>query len=285
VSKGTPYWRAFLTHPYNRALALGIVAVSLGLSLPWGADGLGLGMLVLAAVQMIGLAVVPGLPNFQAFVNRRDRLQEREARRASLLQEIRAHGDSAHLRSYEQMCVRVASLYKTAGDRSTALTEREVEQLDDLTVDYLRMCLSDAVMRGSKAVALTPAITYKLRDVQSKIDEGGLGPDDEQQLRQAKAEEAIAHQMRMAARRSALDATLVSMPVRLEEVFQMVMASPRAGNLRQLLEESVSKLRLAEEAALDVEHALGPARIEPASVNTDGNGAAQDKRRAIGQRG
>lgn len=286
MSKGTPYWLAFLKHPYNKALAAGMVALSVALSLPWGADGLGLGLLALAAMQMVGLALVPGLPPFQAWVDKRDRLYEREARRARLLEEIEAHGGSGHVRSYEQMGGRVASLYRMASDSSTALTAREVEQLDDLTVDYLRMCLSDAVMRGSGTAELAPVVVRKLRDVERRIDEGGLLPGDEQQLRQAKAdyEEAITRQARMTTRRSAMEASLVSMPVRLEEVYQMVMTSPQAGNLSQMLEESVSKLRLAEEAARDVEHMLGPARAGPVVPTANGADVTRASRRAIGQR-
>jgi len=278
-----PYWLAALKHPVNTALSLGLLTVSLGLSLPWGADGLGLGLLVLAAVELVGLVIVPSLPPFRAWVDKRDRVNARTARREQLLQEISSHGGSAHVERYERMCHRVASLYRMAGDSSTAITEREVEQLDDLTLDYLRMCLSDAVMRGGEKVNLTAAVSYKLREVQSRLDAGGLGRDDEQQLRQAKAdyEEAIARQTRMEARRSALEASLVSMPVRLEEVYQMVMSSPRAGNLSQMLEESMSKLRLAEEAVLDVEHELGPARTLTARASELATASAQ--RRGMGQ--
>jgi hypothetical protein len=286
VNKGTPYWLAFLKHPTNLAVVLGMVAASLGLSLPWGGDGLGLGLIALAAIQMIGVATVPGLPAFQAYVNKRNRNVERAERRHSLMQEIQSHGGSPHLRSYEQMCLRVASLYRSAADSSTALTEREVEQIDDLTIDYLRMCLSDSVLRSSAKTELKPAVAYKLRDVQSRLEAGGLSRDDELQLRQAEAEyeEAIARQTRMAARRSALDASLISMPVRLEEVYQMVMTQPRAGNLSQMLEESVSKLRLAEEAAQDIEQSLGAAAISSAALPAQAKTAARNARRSVDQR-
>ncbi len=281
----TPYWWAFLKHPYNRLLVLGMVSASVALSLPWGGDGFGLGMLALAAMQMVGLAVVPGLPSFQLWVDKRDRMRTREARREGLLAEVKAHGGSAHLRSYEQMCARVVSLYRTAGDRSTALNVREVEQLDDLSVDYLRMCLSDAVARGSDKAELAAGLTRKLREVENRLGADALSRDDEQQLLRAKAdyEEAIARQTRMASRRSALEASLVSMPVRMEEVYQMVMTQPRAGNLSQLLEESVSKLRLAEEAAIDMEQLLGTARDAPLATPAQ-SAAAAASRRAVGQR-
>lgn len=282
----TPYWWAFLKHPYNKVAVTAMVGAAVALSLPWGGDGFGLGMLGLLAVQMVGLAVVPGLPTFQLWADKQDRMRAREARREGLLVEVRAHGGSAHLRSYEQMCARVASLYRTASDRGTALTVREVEQLDDLTVDYLRMCLSDAVVKNGNKGELTDGVMRKLREVDNRLAAGGLNRDDEQQLQRAKAdyEEALARQSRMASRRSALEASLVSMPVRMEEVYQMVMTSPRAGNLSALLEESVSKLRLAEEAALDVEHLLGPARNDERSGKVADIAAAAAARRAIGQR-
>ena len=264
---------------------LGLLTTAVLLSLPWGGDGFGVGMLALAAIQMVGLATVPGLPTFQARVDAQDRQRARQSRRDALLLEVKAQGGSTYLQGYEQMSARVASLYRTAGNASTALSTREVERLDDLTVDYLRMCVSDAVARGSDKAELTAGVERKLRDVKSRLAAGGLGRDNEQQLLRAQAdyEEALVRHNRMASRRSALEAALVSMPVRMEEVHQMVMTSPQAGNLSQLLEESVDKLRLAEEAALDVEHMLGPARLEPMSIKTSDTAVAAG-RRTVGQR-
>lgn len=277
----TPYWWAFLKHPVNRTVALGMLAASVLLSLPWGGDGFGLGMIALAAVQLVGVATVPGLASFRASVDKRDRQAARAARRERLLEEIQAHGGSSHLRSYEQMCIRIASLYRLAGDRSSSLTEREVEQLDDVSLDYLRMCLSDAAARGSEKGDASAMLARKLHEVDSRLAAGQLSPADEQQLLQAKSDyqEAIARQRRMAARRSALEAALASTPVRLEELYQMVMSSPRAGNLSALLEESVSKLRLAEEAALDIEAAMEPMKASAPPQRA----ARQAARRAVGQ--
>jgi hypothetical protein len=41
----------------------------------------------------------------------------------------------------------------------------------------------------------------------------------------------------------------------------MVMTSPSAGDLRELLDESVSKLRIAEEVALDVDEMSRPVPV------------------------
>lgn len=286
MSVRTRYWWAFVQHPINRAALLGMVGASLLASLPWGGDGLGIGLLALVALQIVGLAVVPALPTFRATVDKQDRRLGRTARRDSLMREIETLGGSSHLANYQQMSARVESLYRIASDRSTALTEREVEQLDELSVDYLRLCLSDAVGREGKDLDPSAVIVRKLREVDGRLNNGGLGREDEQQLRQAKLdyEEAIARHRRMAARRSALEASLVSMPVRMEELYQMVMTSPQAGNLAQLLEESVSKLRLAEEAALDIDHALGSARFGLAQGKAVEPVAAVPTRLRVGQR-
>jgi hypothetical protein len=252
---------------------------------PFGWDALGLGMLGLAAIEMIGLAIVPGLPNFQLAVNERVRREHRLAARERLLQEVMAHGGSSHLSSYDQMSRRIASLYRTAGDASTSLTTREVEQLDDLTLAYLRMCLSDAVLRSPEGGDFAAGVNRKLRQVDERLSGGNLGQDEEAQLRRAKAEyeEALARRARITSRRTALEASLVAMPVRLEEVYQMVMTAPKDGSLGELLEESVAKLRLAEEAALDIAQAMDP--LGAARANGLKAAPAQPAaRRAVGQK-
>ena len=259
MKKDVSYWRAFLTHPYNQMVVWAATAAGVLASFPYGWDGLALALLALAAVEVVGLAVVPGLPPFIASVDQKARRAERKAKRERLLSEVRMHGGSSHLRAYEQMSQRVESLYRMASDTATSLSEREVEQLDDLTVNYLAMCLSDAAMRAKDGADHSGAAERKLRVLTQRLAQGGLAPDDEQQLLRAKQEyeEAMARQQRMEIRRSALEASLVSMPVRMEEVYQMVMTAPSAGKLSALLEESMSKLRTAEEVNFDVEAAFG----------------------------
>ena len=253
------YWKAFLAHPYNQLVIWAAAAAGVIASFPLGMDGLALALLGLAAVEVIGLAIVPGLPPFIASVDQKARQEERRAKRERLLSEIRMHGGSSHLRSYEQMALRVESLYRMAADAATSLSRREVEQLDDLVVNYLAMCLSDAVMRSKDVGDHKGVAERKLQTVRQRLAQGGLAPADEQQLIRAvqEYEEALARQQRMDIRRSALEAVLVSMPVRMEEVYQMVMTAPNVGGLSSLLEESMSKLRAAEDVNFDVEAAFG----------------------------
>jgi hypothetical protein len=259
VKKEVSYWRAFLSHPYNQLMVWGAVAAGVMASFPMGMDGLALALLGLAAVEVVGLAVVPGLPAFMASVDQKAYQDDRKAKRERLLSEVRMHGGSSHLRSYEQMALRVESLYRMAADSATSLSRREVEQIDDLVVNYLAMCLSDAVMRAKDVGDNNGVAERKLQTLRQRLAQGGLAQEDEQQLLRAtqEYEEALTRQRRMDVRRSSLEATLVSMPVRMEEVYQMVMTAPNLGSLSSLLEESMSKLRAAEEVNLDVEAAFG----------------------------
>jgi len=246
---------AFLRHRANQAVVMGLGALGVLLSFPFGADGFIAALLLLAAVETVGVAVVPMLPPFRAAVDKQASGATSQATRARLLQEIDAQGGSAHVESYRLMCDRVASLHRTALDRSSALSERDIASLDQLTIDYLRMCLSDAALRASQGRDVAAEIERKLKGVRQRLQQQALAPDEVQQLERAQVEyeEALARQARMQSRRSSLEAQLIAMPLRMEEVYQMVMTSPGTGDLRELLDESVSKLRIAEEVALDVD--------------------------------
>ena len=256
------YTMAFLRHRANQALVGGLGALGVLLSFPFGGEGFAAALLLLAAIETVGVAIVPTLPNFRAAVDKQASGANNQATRTRLLQEIDAQGGSPHVESYRVMCERVASLYRTALDRASALSERDVESLDQLTIDYLRMCLSDAALRHSGG-DVGAEIGRKLKGVQQRLQQQDLAPDEVQQLKRAQVEyqEALARQARMQSRRSSLEAQLIAMPLRMEEVYQMVMTSPSAGDLRELLDESVSKLRIAEEVALDVDELSRPAPV------------------------
>ena len=291
------YSGAFLVHPLNRLVALGMTAASVLASFPLGWPGMALVLLGLAAVEVVGLTIVPSLPSFRAAVDRARARDEREARRARLTDEIERYGGSSHLTDYEQMQQRVASLYRMAADATTTFGEREVEQLDDLSVSYLNLCLSDAALQEQDRAGTNNGVERKLRDVVQRLAQP-LQDDERAQLLRAKAEyeEALKRQGRMNSRRSALEASLLSMPVRMEEVYQMVMTAPSAGNLSALLEESVQKLRTTEQVTLELEEPVGsssvwevmttaassPVPVNTAAATTTAAHLAQAARRPIG---
>ncbi len=255
MSTKPSYWQSFLFHPANQALVMGGTAMGVLASLPYGWSALGLTGLGILALQVIGLAIVPSLPSFRKTVDDRLRRSAREQRRKRLIEEIKAQGGSPYANTYNQMNERVQALYRTASDAHSSLSTREVEQLDDLVVSYLAMCLSDTAMKPQEGNDVASVATRKLQGLNQALQKNGLHEAEQEQLKRAKLEyeEVLARQARMSSRRSLLEASLLSMPVRVEEVYQMVVASPGAGDLGALLEESVAKLRAAEEVSLDVD--------------------------------
>lgn len=281
AEQATSYWKEFLFHPVNQTVALGMLALGVLAAMPYGWDALGLSMLGLAAIETVGLAIVPSLPPFRAWVDQRRARAAREARRKHLLEQLDLHGGSSHRQDYERMAERVVALYGLARSPASSLTAREVEQIDDLVVDYLGLCVSDAMLARQGGLSGAESLHKKLRGVRARLAEGGMAADEAAQLRKAQSEyeEAIARLARMTSRASALEASLATMPVRLEELYQMVATAPAGGNFSSMLEESVQKLRLAETSLdVDVEEILG---IKPASQETVRARAAAQAQSAV----
>lgn len=272
MNKRTPYWQDYLySEPHRLGLMAGL-AVSVMASLPWGGNAFVLGLLATVAIDIVGAVLVPSLPVFRAWADKKERTEVLAETKKRLQEEIQNHGGSIHLDSFAQMTNRVASLHRMANDPSSTLKLHDVRQLEDATLDYLRLCLSDAVLQSSmrKGNDTSGLIEDRLDEVRSTLSNGNLSAQETHQLRKAEAGfvAALTHQSRMSTRRAALDASLYGMPVRMEEIYQMVMTAPSAGNLGSLLEESLARLRITEEVSLDLDIELGLGLDVPAITRT-----------------
>lgn len=259
MAEKTSYLGAFLRHPHNRValLAAGVVAVFASIPLGWSGLALvgvlGLGLETLAAL------VVPSLPGFRSAVDRSQRQQSRAQRRLQWLSELSNQGDSNALATYQHMLGRVQSLYQTAGEHHTTLTRADVEKLEDLTVDYLGLCVLSLSLKQRKDQATQEQIVKRIASVQAQLQNTTLPEDETRQLRATLAEydEAMKRARRLAVRRSALEASLLALPDKMEEVYQLVITSPYASDMGSQLEDSLQRLRLAEEVAAEFDTPSG----------------------------
>ena len=212
-----------------------------------GLGDLGLGSEVLAALA------IPELPSFKAWADREHKHQVRNARRESLLTELANLGGTDALASYQHMRQRVLSLYQTANDSRTTLTYSDVDKLEDLTVDYLGLSAVNLSLRQRKDHATEDTVVKRIASLQAQLQSPSLPEDEERQLRTALAQytEAMQRSRRLAVRRSALEATLLAMPDKMEEVYQLVITSPYSTDMGSKLEESLDRLRIAEEVAAE----------------------------------
>ena len=249
------YLGAFLKHPNNRVAMLATTVVAIFASIPMGWAGLALVGVVGAGLEALAALTIPSLPSFRAGVDREMRHQARAQRRLQLLSELSNYGDTAALATYQHMFNRVQALYQTAGDSRTTLARQDVEKLEDLTVDYLGLCVVNLSLKQRKDHASDDVAAKRIAGLQAQLQNKNLPDDEERQLRSALTEytEVMNRSRRLAVRRSALEASLISMPDKMEEVYQLVITSPYSTDMGSKLEESLSRLRLAEEVAAEFE--------------------------------
>ena len=243
------YLRAFLRHPYNQIGVIAAGCAAIFASIPFGWAGLALVGVVAAGIESLAALAIPGLPPFKAKIDREHRREMRALRLTRLQAELNSLGDSRTMESYRHMCSRVQALYLSASDTRTTLTREDVEKLEDLTVDYLGLSVVNLSLKQRKDRTGDEQVTTRIAEIKKQLSNTDLPDDELRQLRIALAEytEILNRSRRLAVRRSALEATLLAMPDKMEEVYQLVITSPYSTDMGGQLEESLSRLRIAEE--------------------------------------
>ena len=281
------YLGAFLKHPTNRVALLAAAVVGIFASIPLGWAGLAVVGVVALGTEVLAALAIPSLPSFQAAVDRAQHQQMRAQRRLALLTEISNYGDTRALDTYQHMLSRVQALYRTADDSRTTLSRADVDKLEDLTADYLGLCAVHLSLKQRKDNASDDTVTKRIASVQAQLQNTALPEDEQRQLRNALNEytEVLQRSRRLAARRSALEATLISLPDKMEEVYQLVITSPYSSEMGSKLEESLSRLRIAEEVASEFDDTPELSDFKPAMASrptgtTFGNAARQAARSA-----
>jgi hypothetical protein len=284
VDSKPSYLGAFLKHPTNHVALLAAGVLGIFATIPLGWTGLAVVGVVALGSEILAALTIPSLPSFQASVDRELHQRVRAQRRLQLLTEISNHGDTRALDTYQHMVARVQALYKTADDSRTTLTRTDVDKLEDLTVDYLGLCAVNLSLKQRKDNASDDTVTRRIAAVQAQLQNVALPDDEQRQLRNALNEytEVLQRSRRLAARRSALEATLVSLPDKLEEVYQLVITSPYSSEMGGKLEESLSRLLIAEEVAAEFDSPVAPgiklSNTSKTAGSTLGNAARQATR-------
>ena len=265
------YLGAFLRHPYNRVALLTAGCGAIFASIPFGWAGLALVGVVALGTEALAALGVPELPSFRAWVDREQHREARAQRRLRLLAELADYGDNQALANYQQMYSRVQALHQTANDTRTTLTQEDVDKLEDLTVDYLGLSVVNLSLKERKNAASDELISKRIAGIESQLTNKALTPEEERQLRSALAEytETMHRSRRLGVRRSALEAMLMSMPDKMEEVYQLVITAPYSSEMGGKLEESLARLRIAEEVAAEFDSSWSN-DLNPAwSINTN----------------
>ncbi|MCF8168466.1 MAG: hypothetical protein K9K38_00915 [Rhodoferax sp.] len=282
MSAKPSYLGAFLKHPVNRVALLAAGVAAIFASIPFGLTGLALVGVVALGTEVLAALAVPSLPAFQAWADLEHQRGQRARRRIELLAELSNYGAPQAMATYQHMASRVQALYQTARDNRTSLTRQDVEKLEDLTVDYLGLCVVNLSLQQRKEQVSEDVVARRMAAVQAQLQSPGLPEAEERQLRSTLAEysEVLQRARRLAVRRATLEATLISMPDKMEEVYQLVITSPYSSDMGDKLEDSLARLRIAEEVAAEFDTperfgaAQNPTHAVPASARNPARPAA-----------
>ncbi|HCZ13654.1 MAG TPA: hypothetical protein DHV85_03445 [Candidatus Accumulibacter sp.] len=273
-----PYVREVLTSQANLYAFLGSLAAGALLSIPFGFGVGAVPLIAFAAGEVLAALHIPSLPTFRDQVDRRWRAKARQASREQLFAELqkraaRREGYAARLRTYQRMLGRVDSLYQRAETGLSRLNYRDVEQLDDVTVEYLGLWLSGLVMDDRVESINLREVDAKLAGIERELAAPRPGTDV-RQLQKARTDYAvlIERHNRMQSRRRALEAAMLSIPDQLDEIYQTIMTLPASEDVGSRLEEAVGKLRLQEDIEADLASGLAEA-LPGVAVPTAGSGA------------
>lgn len=244
------YLKEMLTHKYNIYGLLSTLATSAVLSLPFG---FGIGALpVVAYLAGTALAAlfIPGSPKFRQSVDDRLRNERREKMRNHLMNEIniRVAQDHPNWRVYWRLRERLESLNKTARNRKTALTVRDVERLDDATVDFLGMWLAGLAIYERQRSMDERAIRHKLEKITAQVEKA-QNSADRRRLEKAKAdlEKVLVRREQLVSREASIEAAMLAMADTFDEVYQGVMANPNSGDVTRQLQEAVERMHSQED--------------------------------------
>jgi ABC-type transporter Mla MlaB component len=235
--KPVSYLRAWLTSQTNVMTLLGGGLAMAVASVPAGAAGALGALVVLGAVQTLLALVIPDLPTFRSKVDRGARRGAIDQRRAQLQQELFAlHGGIERVagmgmwQKYQAIVERSNVLYRIAGEAQSQLSYDDAERVDKASVDYLALWLAQVTIKERLRSGEEATLDRRLRE----------------------AEQALSQIDKLAARRMSIDAALVSLPDQVEEVYQLVVASPYSSTLGSKLGESLSRLQLEEDIELEL---------------------------------
>lgn len=261
------YHVALLASQGNLYAGLGSMALAALAAIPFGIVGAALPLIAFGVGEVLALLVIPDLPNFRSRVDQDDRRNQRTKVRAHLITEIKSrlpiflNGrqidrnpgrqiSEANLRrisDYNKMISRIQSLSDVAADSRTQLGMAEIERLHEASANYLSLWLASIIMESREQSVDMSQVKRKLAEVEAQLRTAS--PQNARGLRQAQNDyqSMLTSRSVMAGKAEAIEAAMLSMPDKIEEIYQMVLSSSFSPGLGGKLEDSLSRLRLEEE--------------------------------------
>jgi len=272
MKKETSYLGAMLTSQANLYAVLGTGALAVLASFPFGLVGAALPLLALGVGEVIASLVVPDLPTFRAKVDQASRRARRDDVRTTLLSELarripveidgsslvsnRAQSislgalepaDRQRMTAFNRMIEQIQSLSVVAADRESSLGQPEIERLHDAALDFLSLWIARLEIDAREGASDLEDVRDKLAQIEKSMPDADRATATQLRRAQAEYKGILDRRGALVGKTMAIDAALTAMPDKIEEIYQMVIAAPYSKGIGDRLEDSLSRLRLADE--------------------------------------
>lgn len=258
----TSYLKEMLLSPGNVYAVLGMLAASVAVSIPYGLEAGLVPLIALAAGEAVAALFVPFSPGFREKIDQRNRNKTREAEREHLLSEIERRKDMmktayASFSGYQRMIGRVKSIYRIAEDSHTSVTLQDAEKLDDTTIDYLRMWLAVTVIDERSRAISVKDVEARLAMIEQELDKAKPGTD-QTQLNKARNEylSILTRHRRLASRKAAIEAAMLSMPDQMDELYQAIVTAPTASDTGSKMADAIARFSFDDDLESELEGAM-----------------------------
>lgn len=263
------YFLEMIKHPANGwGLSAGLIAGCVA------AIATGVAPIVLIpVVAQAGLNGILGLflpesPVFRQLISRKKRDQRREEDRQRLTEEIAARvpGKHANWESYHRMREQLLDLRRTARRSETNFSAWDVERLDDMTVDFLRMWLARILLHERARSTDHRRVERQLAEVEYRLQDETLEFLDRTRLQKARddLQKVLDRRKGQDLQDHSMAASMLAMADGFGEVHHQVLANPTGKDLGSFLDGHLERMRVGEEldhaADLELEQAVALSR-------------------------
>ena len=256
------YLKEMLFSQTNTNIFLGTLAGAALLAIPFGWAGVALPLIFFAAGELIASLFIPSSASFRHAVDRKYRLRRRQAAQAHVRAEITRRADESHpnWNVFERMLQRAGSLREMLKFRgTTAISEREVERMEDAAFDFLSLWLASLSIQERLGSLIKADLDKRLERVDHAADNQDSPGADRASFDRAKADlqELIARRQRLISRRAAVDAAILALPDAVEEIYQSAITAPIAGDVERRLQDAVDRLNIEAQLEQSFNDELG----------------------------
>ena len=244
------YLSAMLSSPTNIYAGLGAAALGTALSFPFGFAVALIPLVCFAAGETIAAMYVPNSAKFRDSVDLKYQRRRRESTRRHIMTELnsRLSKDAPEFSAYGRMLDRIASLRTLAAHRESSITEADVERLDDSCVDFLGLTLARLLLEERRRTIDVAALKSRKLTIEKQLASAGSSAG-RGALQKALDDLTIIMKRyrQLENRKLAIEATMLSMPDTVEEIYHNIITNPNSSRAASHLQTAVERLQMEKE--------------------------------------